>query len=298
MPDVNKISGESRDELPMAESGGDVQKPRPSLKIRIRRPPKAPMNGDSLSDSAPASAVRPPPPAATPMETTEESATATFDISASAPAPAVRFAPAKRGRRSEAGTSSTAPAATSVNPSSAKHFRPNEVFAACPPSHSSPVASLPAKAKKVGRPKKAKQVKTSITFRSGPLADADGECMQARSQAYWREAQWGPGQDVEECDGSAPASTVTPADSQPAAAPPRDTPATGNKRVRPIKRTTVDRGLDTERELSSSADQEMPSSSTAAGKVVAFWKIKQSEATKPSKVARRGGRKARGPLAV
>ncbi|OAV85874.1 hypothetical protein PTTG_30219, partial [Puccinia triticina 1-1 BBBD Race 1] len=190
-----------RDELARNDPGGpDAQGPVQSLKIRIRRPattaPAAeisPMKGvqltlapapDEFSASNPAPAVRfapekrGRPPRKVPA--------ASLDISASSLAPAVQFAPAKRARPSEAISSSDAPAATFDNPP-AKRIRPNKVEAASQPvAQASLVGILPAK-RKVGRPKKAAQVNTSYTFRPEPLNSADWERTQARSQAYWKD---------------------------------------------------------------------------------------------------------------
>ncbi|OAV88860.1 hypothetical protein PTTG_28901 [Puccinia triticina 1-1 BBBD Race 1] len=80
---------------------------------------------------------------------------------------------------------------------------------------------------------------------------------------------------------SAPVLTATPAYAQSAAsvavAPPAPTPATGNKRIRPTKKAIANPGNpDLETEQPSTANKERHS--TAASKVVSFWKNHQAEA--------------------
>ncbi|WAQ81802.1 hypothetical protein PtA15_2A114 [Puccinia triticina] len=98
---------------------------------------------------------------------------------------------------------------------------------------------------------------------------------------------------------SAPVLTATPAYAQSAAsvavAPPAPTPATGNKRIRPTKKAIANPGNpDLETEQPSTANKERHS--TAASKVVSFWKNHQAEAEVliPKKAGRGRGKKARG----
>ncbi|OAV87553.1 hypothetical protein PTTG_10677, partial [Puccinia triticina 1-1 BBBD Race 1] len=196
------------DELARNNPGGpNAQGPVQSLKIRIRRPaitaPAAevsPMKGVQLtlapapaefSASDPAPAVRfAPAKRGLPRRMVHAPAApapaVSLDISALSLAPAVQFAPAKRARPSKAISSLPASAATFDNPP-AKRIRPNKVEAASQPvAQASLVGILPAK-RKGGRPKKAAQVNTTITFRPEPLNSADGERIQAQSQAYWKD---------------------------------------------------------------------------------------------------------------
>ncbi|OAV98564.1 hypothetical protein PTTG_10095 [Puccinia triticina 1-1 BBBD Race 1] len=221
---------------------------------------------------APAKRGRPPRkvPAAAPAPAVS------LDISASSLAPAVQFAPAKRARPSKAISSSPALAATFNNPP-AKRIRPNKVEATSQPvAQASLVGILPAK-QKGGCPKKAAQVNTTITFRPEPLNGADWECIQARSQAYWKDCTdkgGGPG--------------LTPNPTRPAAPPP---PApTIDKRFRPIKRRPTEQ-LTAKQDLADSAahNKELLSGSTAASKVIAHWKNRQAPVANVK--AKRVGRK-------
>ncbi|WAQ80807.1 hypothetical protein PtA15_1A145 [Puccinia triticina] len=303
-----KVSGAApRDELARNDPGGpDAQGPVQSLKIRIRRPattaPAAeisPMKGvqltlapapDEFSASNPAPAVRfapekrGRPPRKVPA--------ASLDISASSLAPAVQFAPAKRARPSEAISSSDAPAATFDNPP-AKRIRPNKVEAASQPvAQASLVGILPAK-RKVGRPKKAAQVNTSYTFRPEPLNSADWERTQARSQAYWKD----------HCTDKGGGPGLTPNPTRPAAPPP-PAPTLQDKCFRPIKRRPTepstanqdsanqDSAAHEELLLGSTAASKLLLGSTAASKVVAYWKNSQAPAANVK--AKRAGRKNRG----
>ncbi|WAR62137.1 hypothetical protein PtB15_14B231 [Puccinia triticina] len=227
-----------------------------------------------ISSSAPAPKLQyAPAKRGRPRKSGTPSATpaATF-ISASAPSPAVKMAPAKRGRPSIAGTSSTSPAATFEEPP-AKRFRPIKVVAASAPAQVTEVGILPVKAK-AGRPKKATRFQTSITFKSEPVEDANSERIQARSEAYWRDHQGKPGHNPK---------TDTPgltSDAQPAASIPTSAPATRQKRVQATNKAT-DKFPDKE-----------PLST--ASKIVSFWyeQAAKVDLNKPKK--RVNARKARG----
>ncbi|EFP93281.1 uncharacterized protein PGTG_19328 [Puccinia graminis f. sp. tritici CRL 75-36-700-3] len=149
------------------DSGGSFQEQ--PLKIRTRRP------ANSAKLIAPTTLAQ--APEITPDTSLAAGLGETLDTSNS------DWASAKRSCLSKTGTSLATPGAVLDNPPS-KRIRPNKVLPISAPEQAPKVGNVPAKC---GRPKKARKVKTSITFKPEPLEDADWERIQARAAAYWRD---------------------------------------------------------------------------------------------------------------
>ena len=233
------------------------------------------------------------------------------------PNPEVEISPSAKVKRSRPSQKKTellpAPAST-LDIAPAKRFRPNKVVLVSDHSQSpsdsrslpksgcsggskeselsSSHSQSPAVPATRGRPKKVPEPDTSLNFKKKPLADGNGERIQARAEAYWQENRWKSSQ-VGEKGHAEPATFL-------AVPLPAVTTATANKRGRAAKKATSNRAR--QEKPPATADMGRPSSSES--KIVAFWNenesrgvISASEAIKPSTGSRRD-RKARGASGV
>ncbi|OAV98651.1 hypothetical protein PTTG_08401, partial [Puccinia triticina 1-1 BBBD Race 1] len=174
-------AGAIQDEVAMAKPASDAQVPVQSLKIRIRRP--ANMAAEVACTPSPNPEVEISPSAKVKRSRPSQTKTEL----APAPASTLDIAPAKRFRPNKVVLVSD----HSQSPSDSRSLPKSGCSGGSKESElSSSHSQSPAVPATRGRPKKVPEPDTSLNFKKKPLADGNGERIQARAEAYWQENRW------------------------------------------------------------------------------------------------------------